>query len=164
MRIPQWSVAFLQRDRKFSISALTQSTAESVDNCGKCEWALNTFASLTSYGVPPNFRVCLTIEHCISGETLFITSPHPPILGAYLTMKKRIRNGGIMYRSSVRLYLQWSLMFNSFFHLDRSNRWRRFQRGRNSFAISEDVQRFALYKVAKIRIPQVRPFHNDRFP
>ena len=30
-----WTVAFPQRDRKFSISALMQSTAE--DQCGKCE-------------------------------------------------------------------------------------------------------------------------------
>ena len=32
----------LQRDRKFSISALTQSTAESADRGGKCESAFNS--------------------------------------------------------------------------------------------------------------------------
>ena len=37
MQILQWTVAFLQRDRNFSISALTQSTAENADCCGKCE-------------------------------------------------------------------------------------------------------------------------------
>ena len=41
MQIPQWTVAFLQRDWKFSISALTQSTAESTDPCGKCESAFS---------------------------------------------------------------------------------------------------------------------------
>ena len=30
-------VALLRRDRKFPISALTQSTAESADRCGECE-------------------------------------------------------------------------------------------------------------------------------
>ena len=39
VRIPQWTVAFLQRDRKFSISELTQSTAENADCCSKCESA-----------------------------------------------------------------------------------------------------------------------------
>ena len=34
------TVALPQRERKFSISALIQSTAESTDCCGKCEWAL----------------------------------------------------------------------------------------------------------------------------
>ena len=33
------TVALLRRDRNFSISALTQSTAESADRCGECEWA-----------------------------------------------------------------------------------------------------------------------------
>ena len=33
------TVALLRRDRKFPISALTQSTAESADRCGECEWA-----------------------------------------------------------------------------------------------------------------------------
>ena len=36
----QQTVALPRRDRKILISALTQSTAESVDCCGKCEWAL----------------------------------------------------------------------------------------------------------------------------
>ena len=36
----QQTVAFLQRDRDFSFSALTQSTAENADCCGKCESAL----------------------------------------------------------------------------------------------------------------------------
>ena len=40
MRIPQLTVAFPQRDRKFSISVLTQSTAENADYCGKRESAL----------------------------------------------------------------------------------------------------------------------------
>ena len=31
VHIPQWTVAFPLRDRKFSISVLTQSTAESAD-------------------------------------------------------------------------------------------------------------------------------------
>ena len=39
MQIPQWTVAFPQRDRNFSISALTQCTAENADCCGKCESA-----------------------------------------------------------------------------------------------------------------------------
>ena len=33
------TVALLRRDRKIPISALTQSTAESADRCGECEWA-----------------------------------------------------------------------------------------------------------------------------
>ena len=41
MQIPQWTVAFPQRDWKFSISALIQSTAESTDPCGKCESAFS---------------------------------------------------------------------------------------------------------------------------
>ena len=36
----QQTVAFPQRDRNFSISALTQSTVENTDCCGKCESAL----------------------------------------------------------------------------------------------------------------------------
>ena len=35
--IPQWTVVFPPRERKFSISALTQSTAESGDCCDTCE-------------------------------------------------------------------------------------------------------------------------------
>ena len=35
----QQTVALLRRDRKIPISALTQSTAESADRCGECEWA-----------------------------------------------------------------------------------------------------------------------------
>ena len=35
------TVALLRRDRKIPISALTQSTAESADCCGECEWALS---------------------------------------------------------------------------------------------------------------------------
>ena len=38
MRLRQM-VALLRRDRKIPISALTQSTAESADRCGECEWA-----------------------------------------------------------------------------------------------------------------------------
>ena len=34
------TVALLRRDRKIPISALTQSTVESADRCGECEWAL----------------------------------------------------------------------------------------------------------------------------
>ena len=41
MRILQWTVAFLQRDRKFSISALMQSTAVNAVRCGECESAFN---------------------------------------------------------------------------------------------------------------------------
>ena len=33
----QQTVALLRRDRKLPISALTQSTAESADRCGKCD-------------------------------------------------------------------------------------------------------------------------------
>ena len=40
VRILQWTVAFSQRDNKFSFSALTQSTAENADRCGECESAL----------------------------------------------------------------------------------------------------------------------------
>ena len=40
VRILQWTVVFLQRDRNFSISALMQSTAENADCCSKCELAL----------------------------------------------------------------------------------------------------------------------------
>ena len=40
VRIPQWTVAFLQRDRKFYISALKQSTEEFADHRGECEQAL----------------------------------------------------------------------------------------------------------------------------
>ena len=40
VRIPQWTVVFPQRERKFSISALTQSTVESTDRYCKCEWPL----------------------------------------------------------------------------------------------------------------------------
>ena len=43
MRLQQ-TVALLCRDRKIPISALTQSTAESADRCGECEWALNVLA------------------------------------------------------------------------------------------------------------------------
>ena len=35
-------VALLRRDRKIPISALTQSTAESADRCGECEWAFSS--------------------------------------------------------------------------------------------------------------------------
>ena len=40
VRILQWTVVFLKRDRKFSISALRQSTAENADCCSECESAL----------------------------------------------------------------------------------------------------------------------------
>ena len=40
VQILQWTVAFSQRDNKFSFSALTQSTAENADRCGECESAL----------------------------------------------------------------------------------------------------------------------------
>ena len=43
VQIPQWTVAFLQRDVKFSISTLMQSTVESADLRGKCEWGLILF-------------------------------------------------------------------------------------------------------------------------
>ena len=33
------NVVLMQRNRKIPITALTQSTAESADHCGKCEWA-----------------------------------------------------------------------------------------------------------------------------
>ena len=39
MRLRQ-TVALLRRDRKIPNSALTQSTADSADRCGECEWAL----------------------------------------------------------------------------------------------------------------------------
>ena len=32
----------------------------------------------------------LSIEHCIIGETFFFASSPPPILGAFITMKKNI--------------------------------------------------------------------------
>ena len=35
------TVALLRRDRKIPISVLTQSTVESADCCGECEWAFN---------------------------------------------------------------------------------------------------------------------------
>ena len=44
MRIPQWTVASLPRDRKFSISAFTQSTVENADCCGMCESAFTQVA------------------------------------------------------------------------------------------------------------------------
>ena len=40
------TVAFLQRDRNFSISALTQYTAKNADCCGKCESAFRLRCAL----------------------------------------------------------------------------------------------------------------------
>ena len=37
VQIPQWTVVFLQTDRKLTISALIQSTAENADHCVQCE-------------------------------------------------------------------------------------------------------------------------------
>ena len=40
-RVSLWqTVVLLHRDRKIPISVLTQSTVESADCCGECEWAL----------------------------------------------------------------------------------------------------------------------------
>ena len=51
-------VALLRRDRKFPISALTQSTAESADRCGECEWALRDPVGLKNFlaDVPTNIQ------------------------------------------------------------------------------------------------------------
>ena len=60
VRIPQWTVALCHRDRKISITALTQSTAESTDCCSKLyepllnQWItteqfLNSFTSILMF-------------------------------------------------------------------------------------------------------------------
>ena len=49
MWIPQWTVVFPPRERKFSISALTQSTAESGDCCDTCEWDLTLVVTGCSF-------------------------------------------------------------------------------------------------------------------
>ena len=54
VKILQWTVAFPQRDRKLSISALMLSIAESADHCCKCEWALRVKTSSTFVPVSPS--------------------------------------------------------------------------------------------------------------
>ena len=44
--LQQQTVVFLQRDRNFPISMLTQSTAENADYCGTRESALKTHSGL----------------------------------------------------------------------------------------------------------------------
>ena len=41
----------MQRKRKFSISALMLSTAESADNIGKCEWAFTSISKLECFSI-----------------------------------------------------------------------------------------------------------------
>ena len=48
MQILQWTVAFLQRDRKIPVSELMQSTVESTDSCAWCEWAFSLSLSIFS--------------------------------------------------------------------------------------------------------------------
>ena len=43
----QWTVAFPQRDMNFSISALTQSTAENADRLSECKSALTENAIMS---------------------------------------------------------------------------------------------------------------------
>ena len=67
------TVALLRRDRKIPISALTQSTAESADCCGECEWAFSNYClavgrtkiSVLRHGTGSSLsKVCLnTIQH-----------------------------------------------------------------------------------------------------
>ena len=48
VQILQWTVAFLQRDRKIPVSELMQSTVESTDSCAWCEWASSLSLSIFS--------------------------------------------------------------------------------------------------------------------
>ena len=58
VQIPQKTIALTQRDRKFSISVLMQSSVENADRCGKCESALNHLTCLGfSLMVSKVFRV-----------------------------------------------------------------------------------------------------------
>ena len=61
VQIPQWTVTFLQRDRKIPISGLTQSTAESADHCVQCEFSLKRKEWIT--GQTTSFNKCQVVLH-----------------------------------------------------------------------------------------------------
>ena len=72
-------VALLCRDRKIPISALTQSTAESADRCGECEWALRLTSSLTGVDSTKQLKLMLIQQKQSSWIQTKWTGGHPAV-------------------------------------------------------------------------------------
>ena len=74
MPILQWMVALRRRDRKILISVLMQSTAESTDRCGKCEWALSSISFYQAL-IPPECQHKTSTCHLMMMKALFLKRP-----------------------------------------------------------------------------------------
>ena len=81
--MPQWTVAFSQRDRKISISPLMQSTVENADCCSECESAFKVHSnsglrrhrdrnfSIYLQSAPKQPYTSESADHCILSESAF---------------------------------------------------------------------------------------------
>ena len=96
-RIQQWTVAFPQRERKFSISVLTQSTVESADCCDECEEALKDAKYTANETV---LEGVLSIEPWLkwcSWHTFRVKWPAGCLIFKSSSLYLQCRNGGYQY-------------------------------------------------------------------